>query len=156
MQFFKNFINRLLVMEKSPHKLALGCCLGIFMALSPFLGIQTWLAIPLSWLFGVNTLLVIAVLYLVNNPFTMFPIVVADYAVGHMVIERWMGMNLVAYNPSWMGWINSKIGPTLYKYLGVTQVCFWCYILGGLLLATICSLPLYPFLKKFFSHHTSK
>jgi uncharacterized protein (DUF2062 family) len=156
MKFFKNLLNRLLAMEKSPHKLALGCCLGIFMAMSPFLGIQTWLAIPLSWLFGVSTLLVIAVLYLVNNPFTMFPIVVADYAVGHCIIERWMGMDLTVYNPSWMGWINSKIGPTLYKYLGVTQVCFWCYILGGLLLATICSLPLYPVLKKFFAYKLQK
>lgn len=151
MEFFKNLSNRLLGMEKSPHKLALGCCVGIFIGTSPFLGIQTWIAIPLGWLLGVSIPLVIAVLYVVNNPLTMFPIVVADYAVGHVVLEKWLGIDLVAYNPSWMGWVNSKIGPTLYKYLGVTNVCFWCYILGGLLFATLCTLPWYPILKKFFA-----
>ena len=153
MHFLKRFLNRLLAMEKSANKLALGCCLGVFIATSPFLGIQTWIAFPLAWLFGVNALIIIAVLYLINNPLTMLPIVVADYAVGHWIIEQWMGINLVIYNPSWMGWVNTKIGPTLYTYLGVTEVCFWCYILGGLLFATICSLPLYPLLRWFFARH---
>lgn len=151
MNRIKQCIDHLLSLEKSPQKLAMSCCLGIFIGTSSLLGIQTWVAIFLSWLFGVNALLVLAVLYIVNNPFTMAPIIVADYAIGHWIIERWMGVDLVAYNPSWMYWIDDKIGSIIYQYLGITTLCFWCYIFGGILFALLCSVPLYPFLKFFFA-----
>lgn len=156
MERIKKYLSHLLSIEKSPHKLAVGCCLGIFIAMSPFLGIQTWIAIPLSWLFRVNALVVITVLYIVNNPFTMIPIVLADYIVGHWIMVKWLHVDLASYNPSWIHWLELKIGPALHKYLGVTSICFWCYLAGGIILALLCSISLYPLLRFFFVRTMTK
>ena len=154
--FFKKIGNKLFALEKSPHRLALSCALGIFIAMSPFIGLMTWIAFPLSWLFGVSAVTVIVVLNIVNNPLTMIPIIVANYAVGYWLIERLLKINLMSYNPSWMNWINVKIGPYITRYLGVKNMCFWCYIIGGMIVALCCSIPAYFLLKKLFTKRMNR
>jgi len=149
--FLKKISTKLLALEKSPQRLARSCALGVFIATSPFIGLMTWIAFPLSWIFKVNPITVIVVLNLVNNPFMIVPIIVIDYAVGYYLIERLLHIDLVPYNPSWMHWLNTKIGPYLEQYLGVKTMCFWCYIIGGLIFAFICSIPTYIILQRFFT-----
>lgn len=149
-KFVKKVMDKLIAAERSPERLARSCCVGIAIATSPFITLQTWIAFPIAWIFGLNTIVIITVLYVVNNPFTMVPIIVADYACGYWLIDRLMGIDLVAYNPSWVAWINAKIGPYLQQYLGVTSFCFWCYIIGGLIFCAICSLPFYVPLRNYF------
>jgi uncharacterized protein (DUF2062 family) len=148
--FFKKLAARLVAFEPSASRVAASCCLGICLGASPFLGFQTWILLPLDWVLRLNVKVSLVVLYLVNNPFTMLPIAVADYATGHYVLEWALGINLISYNPSFMSWINTKIGPTIYHYLGIEQLCFWCYILGGVLFCLLVSWPLYWLLKHSF------
>lgn len=147
----KSVLNKLLTYEKTPGKLAASCCLGMQIALSPFLGIQTFLVFPLSWLLGLRWAGVMVVSYTVNNPFTMVPIVVMNYATGHFVFERFLGLSLAAYNPSFMNWVNSKIGPCINTYLGITELSFLTYVLGGLLFSFCLSWPFYPLFRMWFS-----
>lgn len=150
-KFFKKLATQLVKLEPSAARLSASCCLGICLATSPFLGLQTWIAIPLAWAFKLNAKVAVAVLWIVNNPFTMIPFVVVDYATGYWVIERLLGIDLMAYNPSFMYWINDKIGGAIYSYLGVEHLCFWCYILGGLLFCLLVSWPWYWLFKRSFA-----
>lgn len=146
----KKFFSHILAAGVTPGQRAAAISLGVFIAFSPFLGIQTLLIFALSWLLGLNPAITFATVYLVNNPWTMIPIAAADYIVGLWLIEIKLGYNLVPYNPFFMDWINRKIGYYIMKYLGIKQLCFWYYILGGLILAFILSVLLYPIIKLFF------
>jgi hypothetical protein len=152
----KQALNKLLTFEKTPGRLAASCCLGMNIALSPFLGIQTFLVFPFSWLLGLRWAGVMAITYTVNNPFTMIPIVVMNYAVGHWVFERFLGLSLSAYNPSFMAWINSKIGPCINTYLGITELSFLTYILGGLLFSFALSWPFFFLFRSWFAKAIDK
>jgi uncharacterized protein (DUF2062 family) len=149
MGFFKKFFYRLLHHESNPLKLAHAFCLGIFLAFSPYLGIQTLLAFLLSWVFKLNSKIVILVLYVVNNPWTMIPIMVLDYMVGQWIMNL-IGIDLMPYNPSWMNWMNQKITAYLGKYLGVTELSLWNFIIGGNVIALLVSFSIYPFIKRAF------
>lgn len=152
----KLLAEKLVVLEPSVSRLAGSCCLGICVAVSPFLGIQTWIALPLAWLLGLNAKVVVAVLWTINNPLTMVPFVIVNYAFGHFIIEQCLAINLVQFNPPIMEWVNEKIGPTIAHYLGISHLCFWCYILGGLILCMACSWPWYFLLKRWFSQFLDK
>lgn len=151
-KYVKKIVDKLLSAEHSPERLASAFAFGVFIATSPFIGLQTWILLPMCWLFGLNTVVAVTVLYLVNNPITMIPIIVADYAIGHWLLECGMGIDLIAYNPSWVAWLNNKIGWYVTRYLGVPQFCFWCYIIGGMIFATVCGLLSYFPIRRYFRH----
>lgn len=146
---------KLLQAEKSPVRLARSMALGFCIALSPFLGIQTFLIIGLSWLLRLNTVVAVIVSYTVNNPWTMVPIAAFDYVVGKWLVTDILGYDLTPYNPSWMTWVNEKIGNYLVDYLGIETLDFWAYIIGGSLVSFIITLSIYPLLMKFAQHITA-
>ncbi len=78
----KRFIKfRILHADDSPHRLALGVAIGLFVAWTPLLGLHTVLAIALAFLLRANKFLAIAFVW-VNNPVTFLPIYYPAYLVG--------------------------------------------------------------------------
>lgn len=144
--FFRKKIDKMLASEPSPHRLSLSCAVGTFLAFSPYLGIQTVLIFVLSWLLSLNTAVTFSVVYLINNPWTMIPIVILDYLVGAWVAGLF-GINLLQYNPAWMQsfnkWINVKAGSYLAQW-GIGELSFWAYFIGGHIVALACALLAYP------------
>jgi uncharacterized protein len=130
-------IERMVSAEASPERLARSYAIGMFLAFSPYLGIQTLLIFVIGWTLKLNTTVIFSTVYLINNPWTMIPIVILDYAVG-MWIARALHINLLAYNPSWMEsvnkWLTKKIGTYLAKF-GIGEISFWAYFIGGHIIA---------------------
>jgi uncharacterized protein (DUF2062 family) len=156
-KFFQALAHKFFLLERDPSRLAYATCLGIFIGLSPFLGLQTWLAIFFAWAFGLSIPLVFSVLYLVNNPFfTTIPIAIANYLTGYLLFTYVIPLDLCAYNPSWFAWIEEKIAPSLYTYLGIKQVCFWYFIVGGVIFAILITVPLYPVFKYLYTNLAKK
>lgn len=147
----KKFLDKILNAESSPIRLARSVSLGNFIAFSPFLGIQTLLIFGLGKLLRLNITVIFTVVYVVNNPWTMIPIAALDYSIGHWLTETVFKLDLMRYNPSWMAWVNNKIGYYLVQYLGIAELCFWCFIIGGMVVASVISLASYPFMKIFFT-----
>jgi uncharacterized protein (DUF2062 family) len=147
---FKSWTERLLLSERSPEKLAASFCLGTFIAITPTIPLQTPLIFLCCWLFRLNSVVAVAAAYIVNNPFTMIPIYVIDYAIG-MWVMRILGIDLAQYNPSWVERFNTFISEyvDVKKYLGA-DLCFWCLIIGGFLFAALITIPLYPILTRTF------
>jgi uncharacterized protein len=152
--FFKKRIEKILLAERSPHKLALSSAVGTFIAFSPFLGIQTPLLFIVSWIMRLNAAVVFAVVYIVNNPWTMIPIVVLDYMVGVWVSTHILRVDLGRYNPAWMNrftaWLSAKLGSYLKDYIDVSQLSLWAYLIGGMIVATIAGVITYPLARYFF------
>ena len=150
-------MKKFLSFERDPLRLTYATCLGIGIGLSPFLGLQTWLAIGLARLCGLSIPLTFSVLYLVNNPFiTTIPIAIANYVTGYLFFTYVLPLDLCGSNPAWFSWIERKIAPTLYTYTGLKQVCFWYFIGGGIIFAILVTAALYPFIKYFYINLVKK
>jgi uncharacterized protein (DUF2062 family) len=155
-RFFQKMIDRLLNREQSADRLARSVSIGLFAAFSPYLGLQTWIIFPIAWALSSNIPVAMIVLYTVNNPWTIIPIFVFDYAVGYWLTETLLGLNLGAYNPGWMEWVNTKLGNLLSGYVDVGDICLWCLVIGGTLVASAISLAAYPFVYRFFDRIIQK
>lgn len=145
-------IYEIIIKERSPQKLAFSCCLGIYIAFSPWVGFHTIMVFVLSWLFRLNATITFASTYLLNNPWTMTPLYLGDYFFGSWVLRSAFGVDAMAINPTWMISFNTKLA----YYTGLQGLSFWAFIVGGNLLGIIFSVILYPILLSFFSRITKK
>lgn len=72
-------------MKESPEKIAAAFSLGIFIGMSPLLGMHTVLGIAAAWILKLNRLVTLVGVY-VTNPWTIVPI----YTFG-----TWLGVKIL-------------------------------------------------------------
>jgi hypothetical protein len=149
--FFQNLLHKFLSIERDPKRLAYATCLGLFIGFSPFLLFQTPLIFILGYLLRLPIPIIFSVVYLINNPFfTTIPIIIANYLTGYIIFTYFIPWNLCVYNPSWFAWMEKKIGPSINHYLGIKDICFWYFMVGGVVFAILFSVPFYPLFKRFY------
>ena len=85
MAYFRDTFKSILKVKDSPHRIALAFAFGVFMGISPFLGLHYVGGIFLAYLFRLNRLVTIIGIS-VNNPWTIVPI--SSFAV-------WLGAKLL-------------------------------------------------------------
>ena len=81
----RSLIRRIVHADDTPHKIAWGVALGIFVAWTPTVGIQMILAGIAAWLLNGNKVAAIAIVW-VSNPYTVIPIFSVNYFVGHALV----------------------------------------------------------------------
>jgi uncharacterized protein (DUF2062 family) len=82
---FRYMTLRLRRLQASPHKIALGCAVGVFAIFTPFLGFQMMLAALLALLFRGNVF-ASAVGTFAGNPLTYPVIWVSTFTVGNFLL----------------------------------------------------------------------
>lgn len=147
LQKIKSFLSNLLAKENSPQKLALAFSVGIYIAFSPFPGLHTAMVFASSWLFSINVAVVFAISCMINNPWTMVPVYAVDYVVGHWFCVRLCGLDMLQYNPSWMGWFNTWVT----HYAGLADISLGSFLVGGNMLGILGALIMYPLMKYIFA-----
>jgi len=151
----KKFIQKLIQRERSAPRLARSIAAGVAMAVSPYYTLQTWLLFPLCWIMSANVAVSMTVLWTVNNPWTMIPLIVADYFVGYFLFEWLLNWDLTAYNPGFMTWFNEKIIPYVTPYIGIDDFCLWCFILGGTIVAVCAGIATYVAVRPLLARRLS-
>ncbi len=114
----------------SPAKLTASCCIGMYIAFSPFPGLHMVMVLVSSWLFTLNFPVVFMVAT-INNPWTMIPFFSLDYMVGYWLVHQLLGID-----PSWV--------ISLEKIFGSGKICLWSFLVGGNVLGILSALLLYP------------
>ena len=150
MQIFKRFFKKIAKKELSVKRLTLSFCLGFFIAFSPFWGIHTLMAFGIPWLFGLNVAVVVATLYLFNNPLTMCAIVGAQYFLGHLVLVDLLKIDVARYNPVWMTHFNDWLSTTWVAKHASTHFSVWSFLVGSLLSGIFLAVLLYPVMRPVF------
>lgn len=149
---FKNWVEQNL-MKESPTKLAGSFAMGVFIAFSPYLGIQTLLIFLFGFLLKLNSKIIFTIVYVINNPWTMFPIIALDYMVG-VSVSQMLNIDLSKYNPSWMVsfnlWLNHKVGHYVSKYIDIPKLSFWTYMFGGHIVAISLGIITYFIMRYMF------
>ncbi len=139
----KQRVQQFLYLDKNGTELAVTCCIGIYIAFSPFIGLHTAMAFLFSWLLGINCAVVLTVSMVINNPWTMVPVYGAGYFFGDWLLA-FNTINHHAYNPTWIAAVTSW----LKYYVPVDGFSFWAFMLGGNVLGVMLALLCYPFIKK--------
>ena len=82
---FRSICGKLLMLDDTPHRIALGMAIGIFIAWTPTVGFQMMLAVPLAYILRANRVASLIGVYL-SNPITFLPMYWLDYHLGAMLL----------------------------------------------------------------------
>ena len=139
---FRATFRRLLALDDPPERTALAFSIGVFIALSPFLGLHTIIATLVAFLFRFNKIAVYSGTF-INNPFlTLVPIIIASYAVGAFILGRPLripdpGIELLKHP--------HLLTAAYYRQLfRESWDIVWPFAVGGMTLSVVCSLIAYP------------
>lgn len=77
---------RILHINDSPHRIALGVALGLFTAWTPLLGFHVLIVLGLAFLLKANKFAAVICVW-ANNPFTLVPIYYPSYLLGRTVLK---------------------------------------------------------------------
>ena len=128
---FRALLRQVLHLQESPQRTALAFALGVFIAFSPAYGLHTLLVVLCTWLFGLNFVALLAGA-LVNNPWTIIPILGTTYWTGALLLGRTDMPTFSWHDLSFTG---------IYQQILPYAVPF---ALGGLFLSVIGALVSYP------------
>jgi len=136
--------------EQSPHKLALTCALGVFIGISPLIGLHTVMTFVFAWLFSLNIATLFAISVLINNPWTMVPVYSIDHLFGTWLFN-YLNIDYLQLEPVWV----ESCNVFLKEHTGITGLSLSAFLVGGNLLAIGISIILYPLAKRIFTNYLS-
>lgn len=137
--FYRRFIKPVVTAHDTPHAVALGMAVGIFVALTPTIGIQMMVAAFIATLLGANRLVAIAMVWL-SNPLTAAPMYWFDH---------YLGIQFTGGETLGLDFVNERIAQIgLTNWWSIVDVLsgevFWPMLIGGLIFGLVVALPLYP------------
>ncbi|MBN1437275.1 MAG: DUF2062 domain-containing protein [Sedimentisphaerales bacterium] len=88
-QIERFIIYRVLHADDSPHRIALGIALGLFIAWTPTVGIQMMLVLAAATLLRANKLVGVPLVW-ISNPLTIVPIYFFNYCLGRYILSLFL------------------------------------------------------------------
>ena len=141
----------LVLQEQSPHKLALTCSLGAFIAISPLIGGNTLMTFILGWVFRLSIPAVFAVSVFINNPWTIVPIYSFDHIYGKWLFGL-LNVDHTVWEPTWL----ESCYLFLKQHTGISGLSVSALLVGGHVLALSAGVIAYIPMKKVFQRMCSK
>ncbi|HJT22232.1 MAG TPA: DUF2062 domain-containing protein [Nitrospira sp.] len=145
MASFRSLLRQVLHLQESPERTAVAFAVGAAIAFCPFYGFHTMLVVFCTWAFGLNFIALMAGA-LINNPWTLVPILGATYWTGALLMGR-------SDTPSF-DWHDVSFG-AIYDQVMPYAVPF---AIGGFvlsLLGAVCSYPVAYYLITKYRRPTS-
>ncbi len=93
---FRARISHIFSIKETPHRIAVAFAVGVFVGMSPFLGVHTLLGIGVSYLFRLNKMVTLIGVF-VTNPWTIIPI----YTFGTWTGAKLLGINEILPEIDW-------------------------------------------------------
>jgi uncharacterized protein (DUF2062 family) len=95
----------MLALNETSERLAMAFAFGVFLTLTPFIGLHTVLALGLAFAFGLNRAAILLGMF-VNNPWTLIPYYTMSTYLGGRVVGFPHGMVLPEFAISELGHAN--------------------------------------------------
>ncbi len=129
---YRQIVREIIYLNDEPKKLSLSFAVGVFISVSPFLGIHTILAITLSILFKLNKLSTIAGSW-INMPWTMPFIYYTEYKIGTFLLNKDFNFDIRPF--------------TLHHYLKESPGAFLSIFIGSIIIGLLLGIIFYFLLK---------
>jgi uncharacterized protein (DUF2062 family) len=144
-------LEKIVKRDCSPKRLAITFCLGVYIGLSPFIGLRTLITFICGWLFALDLAVLFSVSFFVHNPWTIIPIYTLNHFLGQCLLN-FFNIDGMQFDPAWAG----SCSLFLKEYTGISGLSFSAFLVGGNVLGICMSIILYPFVKRMFSSYLSK
>ncbi|OQY28112.1 MAG: hypothetical protein B6244_08390 [Candidatus Cloacimonetes bacterium 4572_55] len=122
--WLKKIYWRFITIRGHPREIAFGFALGLFVGMSPTMGVQTVIAISIAAIFGWNKLSTAMGVW-ITNPFTALFIYTANYFIGASILTLTSSRNFSSYRIKLSG---------MREMLTQTPEIFWTIAFGGVVL----------------------
>lgn len=127
-------LRRIVGIQDSPGKIALSFGIGVFVGMSPLLGLHTILGILFAWLFRLNKFVTIVGVY-ITNPWTIVPI----YTFATWLGAKLLGLEHILPDVNWhtigITGLVKDLEPILPSFVvGTTFLGVACGIIGYVLI----------------------
>jgi uncharacterized protein (DUF2062 family) len=113
---FRDKLRQILSVKESPRRIALAFSLGVFIGMSPLLGIHTLLGLLFAYIFKLNKFVTVVGVY-ITNPWTIVPI----YTFGTWVGAWLLGVDRIIPHIDWahlsMRELLHSFGPFLMPFV---------------------------------------
>ena len=146
-RFFKNkFVQRILHINDTPEAIALVASVGMFLGMTPTVGLQMIIMIIVGTVIRANRIAGVAMVY-ISNPLTVVPIYWLDYLVGSTLLDS-RSLTYDGFRETcraFMGeWdVAGLWTATLGFVLAQTDVAV-AMAVGGVVLGVVFAIPVYP------------
>ena len=142
---YERMVRPILQLNDSPHSISLGITLGLFVGLTPTVGIQMVVVVIFGTLIRANRLAAVCVVW-ISNVFTVVPLYYLFYLTGIVLLGRESMTyaelsEIVAPSKDRSAW---EYVTHIFDELG------WPLWIGSLLIATVASVPTYFLCFRFF------
>jgi len=143
-------LHKVLHVDDTPHRIALGLALGMFTAFTPTVGLQMLLTIALCWLFRANKLVGLPLAW-ITNPITIPPVFYLNYRIGRLILGG-PPMTIDDFRVPHGNW-----GQTIHQWFSVVGKAFLqCWVgslIIGAVLGTITYFAGYQLIVWYRAHH---
>lgn len=112
---------RVLHMNDTPHRIAMGVAIGLFVAWTPVLGLHILMVLGLALLLRANKFVAVVFIW-VNNPLTMAAIYYPSYLLGRTILQLFRH-NTASSNVQAMEILNKFSASA--SFLGIFHRQFW-------------------------------
>ena len=155
----KRLIKWLLMLDDTPHSIALGAAVGIFISFTPTFGLHMALVMGLSLVIRMNRTAGLAAAWL-NNPLTVVPVFFFNYLIGALVMFHapmtWGHFREVfaaaIVHETWY----HNLGACLLAVGRVTLEIAIPLWVGSLIVATTLSVPTYFVVRRLAEKYQSR
>jgi uncharacterized protein (DUF2062 family) len=142
--FYKKFVVRILELDDTPREIARGIALGVFIAMTPTVGIQMITIATVCTIAGGNRLAGVAMAW-ISNPLTIVPIYWLDYFIGSMILRT--KMVTIGEIARVVDLKSTGIFSMFFEFLGnlgsMAVDLAGPMFLGGAILGIVCAMPAY-------------
>ncbi len=132
-------IRMLITVNDSPRRVSLSFAIGVFIGISPFLGLHTLMALAVASMFRLNRLVTLSGAY-ITNPWTLVPI---------YTFCTWIGAKLMGYRGLLKGLDFHRIN--ILNIFSTFKNLLLPFFIGTLLVATIAAVITYVVLFKLLT-----
>lgn len=149
---FNKFVKHIFELRDSPHSIALGVAIGIFVGLTPTMGIQMVISAIIATFCGANRIAAISMVY-ITNPLTAIPIYTSIYYFGSFLL----GIEHQGFSRILKKIISQENTLDKFKMIisqgWAVQLPLW---FGAIIVGTACSIPSYILIKAMVVRHREK
>jgi len=142
--FYKKFVVRFLELDDTPKDIARGIAIGVFIAMTPTVGIQMITIAVACTIFHGNRLAGVAMAW-ISNPLTIVPIYWLDYVIGSFILRApLIGKSEIA---KLVELKSTSMFGMFFEFLGnlgtMTVDLAGPMFLGGVIVGIVCAMPSY-------------
>lgn len=123
---FRVTLSQILRVDDTPRRLALTFSIGVFLGISPFIGLHTILALAVAWIFRLNKVVILSGAF-INNPWSIIPIYTFSTWMGTVLLGTDLGITDVDWHNLTLGTFISDLGQLIIPFIVGTTVMGICF-----------------------------